>query len=272
MSDGAVLHAGEALIGPELHPIAGGVACVYTARAPIEDRTNEDAVALIPYDEDSAVLAVADGVGGLPGGALAAGVAVNALREALARSRERGQTLRSAILDGIDEANLAVLETGVGAATTFAVVEIEGRRIRPFHVGDCEIVLVGQRGRVKLQTISHAPVALAVEAGIIDRREAMHHVDRHLVSNVVGDVDMRIEMGSWRTLAARDTLIVGSDGLYDNLHLGEIVERARRGTLLAAARELAAAAQARMTGAEPGEPSKPDDLTFVLYRRSPQAR
>jgi PPM family protein phosphatase len=272
MSDGAVLHAGEALIGPELHEIAGGVACVYTACSPGGERTNEDAVALIPFDDESAVLAVADGVGGLPAGALAAGAAVRALRDALARSRERGRNLRSAILDGIDQANLAVLETGVGAAATFAVVEIEGRRMRPFHVGDCEIVLVGQRGRVKLQTISHAPVALAVEAGIIDRRAAMHHVDRHLVSNVVGDVDMRIEMGSWRTLAPRDTLIVGSDGLYDNLHLAEIVERARRGALLPAARALAEAARARMTGAEAGAPSKPDDLTFVLFRRASPAR
>jgi serine/threonine protein phosphatase PrpC len=269
MNDGVVLYAGEDTVGPELHALAGGTACVYTARCPGRERKNEDALTLIPFDEDSAVIAVADGVGGLPAGALAAGVAVRALHTSLEHSRARGQPLRSAILDGIDQANQAVLESGVGAAATFAVVELEGPRMRSFHIGDCEILLVGQRGKVKLQTVSHAPVAFAVEAGMLDRQAALHHVDRHLVSNVVGAADMRIEMGSWRRLAARDTLIVASDGLYDNLHLAEIVARARKGPLEAAARSLADAAQERMSGTEAGAPSKPDDLTFVVYRPGP---
>jgi serine/threonine protein phosphatase PrpC len=262
----AVLCVGESERGPELHALAGGTACLYTARALGRERTNEDAVALIPFDEDSGVIAVADGVGGLPAGALAAGAAVQALQSTLAASRERGQTLRSAILDGIEHANHAVLESGIGAAATFAVVEIEGLRMRPFHIGDCEILLMGQRGRLKLQTISHAPVAQAVDAGMLDREAAMHHADRHLVSNVVGATDMRIEMGSWRTIAARDTLVVASDGLCDNLRLDEIVARARKGPLATIARELVAMAQARMRGHEIDAPSKPDDLSFVLFR------
>jgi PPM family protein phosphatase len=262
----AVLCVGADETGPQQHVLAGGTACLYTARSPFKERTNEDALALIPFDEDAAVIAVADGVGGLPAGALAAGAAVRALRDALLAARARGETLRSAILDGIEQANHAVLDVGVGAAATFAVVELEGRRIRPFHIGDCEILVVGQRGRLKLQTVSHSPVAQAVDAGMLDREEAMHHVDRHLVSNVVGATDMRIEMGSWRTLGARDTLLVASDGLHDNLHLNEIVEQVRKGALEGAARKLEQMAHARMRGARFGEPSKPDDLTFVLYR------
>jgi serine/threonine protein phosphatase PrpC len=264
--DHALLCIGEIESGPQLFALANGTACLYTARSPMRERPNEDAVALIPFDDDSAVIAVADGVGGLPAGDVAAGAAVRALQSALASSRERGQTLRSAILDGIEQANHAVLASGVGAAATFAVVELEGRRMRPFHIGDCDILLVGQRGRLKLKTVAHAPVAQAVDAGMLDRHAAMHHVDRHLVSNVVGAADMRIEMGSWRTVAARDTLLVASDGLYDNLHLDEIVERVRKGPLEQIAQALAAMAHARMRGHELDEPSKPDDLSFVLYR------
>lgn len=263
----ALLCVGETAIGPHLHPLAGGVACYYTSRSPGRDRPNEDALALIPYDESSAVIAVADGVGGQPAGALAAGAAVHALQSALVRSRREDATLRSAILDGIDQANQAVLAAGVGAATTFAVVELEGGRMRPFHIGDCEILLVGQRGRLKLQTVSHAPVAQAVDAGVLDRQAAMHHADRHLVSNVVGAPDMRIEMGSWRTFRAYDTLLVASDGLYDNLHVSEIVERMRKGPLEQAALNLARMACERMEGRDLDQPSKPDDLSFVLYRR-----
>jgi len=264
--DQAVICIGEVERGPQLQTIANGTACLYTARSPARDRPNEDALAVIPFDEDSAVIAVADGVGGLPAGGVAAGAAVRALQYALQFSRERGQTLRSAILDGIEQANQAVLESGVGAAATFAVVELEGRRMRPFHIGDCDILLIGQRGRLKLKTVAHSPVAQAVDAGMLDRHAAMHHVDRHLVSNVVGAADMRIEMGSWRTVAARDTLLVASDGLYDNLHLDEIVERARKGPLDRVALRLAELAHERMRGQELKEPSKPDDLSFVLYR------
>jgi PPM family protein phosphatase len=267
-----LLCVGADEIGPQRHDLAGGVACLYSARSPFKERTNEDAIALIPFDGESAVIAVADGVGGLPAGALAAGAAVRALRDALLLARGRGETLRSAILDGIEQANQAVLDVGVGAAATFAVVELEGRRIRPFHIGDCEILVSGQRGRLKLQTVSHSPVAQAVDAGMLDRQEAMHHADRHLVSNVIGATDMRIEMGSWRTLAQRDTLLVASDGLHDNLHLSEIVEQMRKGGLESAARKLERMAHERMRGARFDEPSKPDDLTFVLYRPRPAPR
>jgi serine/threonine protein phosphatase PrpC len=65
-----------------------------------------------------------------------------------------------------------------------------------------------------------------------------------------------------------DTVIVASDGLFDNLRTPEIVETCRKGQLLAISRTLADTCQERMTKAPaPGEPSKPDDLTFIAFRR-----
>jgi serine/threonine protein phosphatase PrpC len=128
------------------------------------------------------------------------------------------------------------------------------------------ILVMGQRGKIKLQTVSHSPVGFAVEAGVIDEAEAMHHEDRHLVSNVLGASDMRIEVGSTLTLSPRDTLLLSSDGLFDNLHRDEIVERMRRGPLLEGARRLSQDAVRRMTRPVGGNPSKPDDLTFVAFR------
>jgi serine/threonine protein phosphatase PrpC len=95
----------------------------------------------------------------------------------------------------------------------------------------------------------------------------MHHEDRHLVSNMLGVPDMRIEVGSSRRLAPLDTLLVASDGLSDNLHTEEIIERIRRGPLADVARELVRDARRRMDKPAEGEPSKPDDLTFVGFRR-----
>ena len=81
------------------------------------------------------------------------------------------------------------------------------------------------RGRVKLQTISHSPVGYAVESGMLDDQEAMHHEERHVVSNIIGTPEMRIEIGPPIDLATYDTLLVATDGLADNLHIEEIIER-----------------------------------------------
>jgi serine/threonine protein phosphatase PrpC len=101
---------------------------------------------------------------------------------------------------------------------------------------------------------------------MISEEEAIHHKDRHIVSNVVGTQDTHIEIGPRRQLAPRDTLLIASDGLFDNLHVEEIVEIIRKGPLAVAARSLVASVTRRMVDSNGENPSKPDDLTFVLFR------
>ncbi len=101
----------------------------------------------------------------------------------------------------------------------------------------------------------------------MDEAEAMQHPDRHLVSNMVGMAGMSLEIGPKVKLAARDTLILGSDGLFDNLVLDEVIEQARSGPLAASVTAMAQLADQRMHHPEPGLPSKPDDLSIMLYRQ-----
>jgi len=175
--------------------------------------------------------------------------------------------LRGAILSGIDEAHSRIREMQIGAGATLALVEIDRRRVRSYHVGDAMVLVTGQRGKLKLKTVCHSPVGFGVEAGLIGEEEAMHHDERHVVLNALGHEGMRVEMGSAVEMSERDTLLVSSDGLFDNLTMEEIVERIRCGDLYDAACELARAAWTRMTAPAEGQPSKPDDLTFVLYRK-----
>lgn len=251
--------------------LAGGLAVVYSARSPDRDGPNQDSAGLFALDAGQGVLAVADGLGGQSGGANASRLALEALSQALSQSLAGAESekapIRGDILDGIEAANRAVLELGIGAGTTLAAVEVLLDTLRPYHVGDSEILVVGQRGRVKLQTISHSPVGYAIEAGVLDEEEAMHHDERHIVSNVVGSSEMRIEVGSPLSLAPRDTVLLASDGLFDNLGVAEIVETIRKGPLVDAAGQLAALCSARMLAPAAGEPSKLDDVTFILYRR-----
>jgi serine/threonine protein phosphatase PrpC len=130
------------------------------------------------------------------------------------------------------------------------------------------IVVVGQKGKIKLQTISHSPVGYAVESGLLDQDEALHHDGRHEISNYVGFQEMRIEIGPAIELARYDTVLIASDGLFDNLQLNEIVETIRKNPLRKVSRQLTTLCGKRMRNEDPGFPGKPDDVAFVLFRRS----
>lgn len=245
---------------------AGGQISVTSWRSPEHDGANQDGAMVVWPTPECLVLAVADGVGGLPGGDSASSLALHALRDALRVRLADGADLREAILSGFDRANRAVLQRGNGGATTLAVVEIDGGRMRSYHVGDSGVLVFGGRGKVRLQTISHSPVGYAVEAGVLDEQQAMSHEDRHLVSNVVGDRAMHMGMSYPLRLKPMDTVLLASDGLFDNAFTDEVIEHLRKGALHEAAGRLARQCHARMASARDGVPSKPDDLTLVAYR------
>jgi serine/threonine protein phosphatase PrpC len=247
--------------------IGGGQLIAYTARSPDKETENEDTVAAIPYGPDAVVLVVADGAGGLPLGRQASRLAVTTLEHSLQVAMSETMLLRTAILNGIDEANKAVQGLGGGAATTFTVVTIEGVIARAYQIGDSEAIIVGQRGRLRAQTLPHSPTGFAVEAGFLDQRAALHHAERHLVSNLLGTADMRIDMGANIELRPRDTVLLASDGLTDNIHIDEIVELIRKGPLEKAVQSLTRLANRRMTGEARTQPSKPDDLSVLLFRK-----
>ena len=173
----------------------------------------------------------------------------------------------SAVRSGIDAANQAVLDIANGSATTLTVVTIEGRIARMYQIGDSEAMIVGQRGLVKAQTTAHSPTGFAVEAGFLDQRDALHHEDRHLVSNFLGTNDMHVDVGAPLELNRRDTVLLASDGLTDNIHFDEIVDLMRKGPLDDAIDAIIRRAVRRMTVESKTMPSKPDDLSLILFRK-----
>jgi serine/threonine protein phosphatase PrpC len=265
-SSNAYTYKDSNMSASDSHACGPGKAAVISARSPEKSAGNEDSAAVIRLDDDTAVLVVADGVGGLPGGEQASSLVIDGINEAAGAAMNDGTDLRDAILSAIEEANQRIIDTVSGAATTLAVVEIHDNAIRTYHVGDSMIMVVGQRGKLKMETISHSPVGYAVESGMLSEEEAINHDERHIVSNVVGSQDMHISVGIPFTLAARDTLLVATDGLFDNVHRDEITEMIRAGPLPACADRLSRYAKKRM--GDRIAPFKPDDLTFILYRPS----
>ncbi|MGB5180387.1 MAG: protein phosphatase 2C domain-containing protein [Gammaproteobacteria bacterium] len=264
------LYLGVDTGGVETFQFANGIACVFTERAPGKETDNEDAAGLIPCGDTAGVLVVADGLGGLPSGEVASATAVRQVSANVIANCSESPAFREAILDAIEQANQIVMDHGSGCGTTLAAIEILNQDIRPYHVGDSEILVTGQRGKIKHQSISHSPVGYAVEAGLIEVDDAMHDEERHLVSNIIGTSDMRVEMGPRITMAPLDTLLIASDGLFDNLLVDEIKDIIRAGPLPAAAEKLVQACRVRMARFSETLPHKPDDLGFILFRRCKQ--
>ncbi|MGE0788335.1 MAG: PP2C family serine/threonine-protein phosphatase [Sandaracinaceae bacterium] len=214
-----------------------------------EAGVNEDA-AVVCERENALMLAVADGVGGIPGGDRA--------------SRKALETLAARFLDGeriedaIERANEAVRELR-GPASTLVACTVEEGILRTFHVGDSQAILLGGRGRIKGLTMPHSVVGHAQEAGLLDPEEAVGHPESNIVTNVLGDPVLRVERTHWGRLAQRDTLLLASDGLFDALDTESIASKGPRGRLYDVVQGLATAARA-------AEDAPVDDLTVVAFR------
>lgn len=246
--------------------IASGHVTACSHRAPYKDTINEDAAAFVPLDDTHCILVLADGAGGSRGGGQAAAIAVKTIASNTTTAFKNGDDILNAIMLAIEQANKKILQLGIGAYTTLAVVEVFDNKIRTYHIGDSEVLVCGSHGKIKHQTISHSPVGYAVEAGLIDKDDALLHEERHIVSNVLGTEDTHITVSTSVKLARYDTVLVASDGVYDNLQTNEIIEIIRKGELHTAAETLFDKASDRMVTSKPEKPSKPDDLTLIVFR------
>lgn len=242
------------------HPL--GTVVVRLASGPDRPtgRAGEDAAAVIACGPDALVLAVADGMGGQRGGARASKVAVETLAEHVREtSAEPG-----AIVEAFDEAQTRTRGRRGAGATTMVVALITAKGLRLFNVGDSEAMLLNTRGRVKTRTTAQSPVGYLVAAGALMPDEALLHEYRHLLSSAIGIDAMRLEVCPQVAVAKKDTLVMGSDGMFDNVFEHEVLETIRVRDLEKAGDQLATLVASRMRGG--GPPSKTDDMSFILFR------
>jgi serine/threonine protein phosphatase PrpC len=253
-------------------PIEGtigfGSCYAFTSTSPDrnEGESNEDSSLIFPISKNNAILAVADGAGGMQAGYKASKIAIDSLKKTIKKIESASEDLRPYIIDSFEKANEKILQEGFGGMTTLLVVEIEPSKFRTYHVGDSSLISISSHGNIKHQTVSHAPVDHAISSGLISEIEGLLHEDRHLVSNLVGSKEMYIEIGPWVELSALDTLVMGSDGLFDNLMVGQISEIMRKGKLDACFSELVDVCTKNMHIDKPNHPAKMDDLTIITFR------
>lgn len=159
-------------------------------------------------DGASAIVAVADGMGGAAGGEVASATAMQAAVSTIGTPAERIRTANRAVFtESRERPDLA----GMGTTITLAQLDDDGT-VHFGHVGDSRAYLV--RGKKLEQlTADHTIVAEWVAIGAISADEAKTHPRRGMLTRSVG-VAPEVEVDEFvLELDPGDRLILCSDGL-----------------------------------------------------------
>jgi len=184
---------------------------------------NEDNWHWEPLDGETALYAVADGMGGHDRGELASQIAVETLFEAtrdlLGKSTDREVlALRKLMRESFQTANRAVVSQGaendsnMGTTLCAALVHRETHAIIG-NVGDSRVYLV-REGALEQVSQDHSLVAYLVELGELTAAEARNHPSGNILVRSIGSVDeVEIDLYHLKTKPG-DRIILCSDGLW----------------------------------------------------------
>ncbi|MEE8047007.1 MAG: PP2C family serine/threonine-protein phosphatase [Dehalococcoidia bacterium] len=169
----------------------------------------------------TALVAVADGMGGHKGGEVASALAIQGVVTRLGKSS--GADLnggnRSELMTGVvRQIHAEVLAAGntpetSGMGTTLSIGVIENDRMLVGHVGDSRIYRL-RAGQFLQLTDDHSWVADEVRRGNLTEAEAEVHPRRNLLSQAVGVTPTIVPMVAEFDLAVGDKIMLCSDGLH----------------------------------------------------------
>jgi len=199
---------------------------------------NEDAYTFFPPEEGQRhskglLLALADGMGGRPGGDQASKIAVNTLLSAF--YEDDSADIPESLQRAFTKAHKAVIKAGdkdvrvQGMATTLTAAVVIDNYLYHGHVGDSRAYIVDAEA-IKCITEDHSYVASLVKAGAITAEEARTHPQRSVITQAVGASEkLRIDL-SWKPhrLENGSSVLLCCDGLYKDLKDEEILEAIRK--------------------------------------------
>ena len=217
---------------------------------------NQDRPLARKYDNGAVLLVVADGMGGVSGGEVAAQIAVEQFRRLDPASPRPG----SVLLDRVHKAEEAIMARAEAdphrpemGTTLTAVLAVAGQA-HWVHVGDSRLYHRAG-GDLRRVTRDQNMAQLLVDEGELTPGQAQGHPLSSLLDQCVGCGDCRPAFGVF-PVAPGDQLLVCSDGLHG------LVSDLEIGLILGSGREVEAQAQALLDLAL--ERQAPDNVTLVL--------
>lgn len=215
---------------------------------------NEDAMGyFIPVSSRQArthgfLFAVADGVGGMDLGEVAAATAVSTLTDGFSKA-QYGSMLISLMPQLFEQANAAVHDCtlqpqyrGKRMATTLVACALRHNQAIVSHVGDSRCYLV-RNGMAKQVTQDHTWVNEQKKMGLISASEMAESDARHVILRALGTALFVTPDTTALTLWPGDVLVLCTDGLHDKMSASAIAAIvSKRGKIEEIASELVARA------------------------------
>jgi len=224
---------------------------------------NEDALCVETrnhHEQESYLMAVADGLGGHVGGAIASHLAVKIVQDEFQSCP--GRTNGSFITRAIRRANLEVYNTArskpglFNMQTTLTAVTLEDDLLTVGHVGDCRLFRV-RNARIELLTRDHTLASDLLQLHLITPEQAWQHPGRHQLTRSLGaDILLRIDLFHQRVMLG-DIYLLCSDGLWSEVALEDIQNIIQRGEIDKGCEELVESVL---------KAGAPDNLSVIAFR------
>jgi len=171
---------------------------------------------------------VADGMGGLTGGALAAEQVIRTAQQAFEQFSPLTDDLETLLQTIAHEAHLIINLSGISSekqphSTMVALVLTPEREAIWAHVGDSRLYRFDGPNLAE-RTVDHSYVEKLVGEGKLAREEASNHRLANLLVNVLGTTtsNLFVTVGRYSGLKPGDAFLLCSDGLWHYFEPGEL--------------------------------------------------
>lgn len=168
--------------------------------------------------KDGIVAALADGMGGEPGGEKASALAVSGIKavKSIPESREIDSMVK--IFHEIDQQIMDASKTDPDAenmGTTLTALYISGRSVHWAHVEDTRIYLFRHNKLIQV-TSDHTFAKFLLDEGEITPEQAKTHYSQHILEQCMGHGEINPETDVI-PLEQNDLILMSSDGLHKPL-------------------------------------------------------
>lgn len=185
--------------------------------------------------EDKYVFAVADGMGGTLGGATAALLTVEAIKDSCQKKPQNAAEIKSWLVSTVESANDRVYNHGAenptvrGMGTTVVLArQTDTGELHIAHVGDSRAYLI-RDGKTTALTEDHSLVMELFRSGHITEEQMKESPFKHYITRCIGHKS-KVEVDETPSqLKANDNLLLCTDGLMAVLsdkEIGTIIENA----------------------------------------------
>lgn len=182
-------------------------------------KPNEDSTLIKELGSDAVLLAVADGMGGKPGGALASKTAVGVISHLFEKN------IDASIESAFEEVKNAIASSSQGEykdmATTLSLMLIRDNNASVGHVGDCRIYHLRGNGLVS-RTKDQSEVQRLLDDGILNKKMAQNYHRKNILLSVMNAADQyELQLNTFE-VERGDRVILLTDGAHSLIQKTEM--------------------------------------------------